>query len=113
LHWRGDLITFLTYLFLSSDWFSFYNDILINAGHDFGLCITLEVFLKRYAYTTFVTQKSFAFKERRKQELKEIGRACGMPEVVECQPSKCENLTSSPSTTPFKNVLALELLCLH
>jgi hypothetical protein len=47
---EGALVPALTYLILSSDFFSFYNDIMTNAGHDFGLCITLEIFPKCNVY---------------------------------------------------------------
>jgi hypothetical protein len=36
-----------------------------------------------YAGTPIVTQNSFAFKGRRKQYSKNIGRACGVSEVVD------------------------------
>jgi hypothetical protein len=39
---EGDSVPSLTCLLLSSDCFSFYNDIIINTGNDFHSCITLR-----------------------------------------------------------------------
>jgi hypothetical protein len=51
---------------------------MTNAGHDFHLCFTLDVFPKVMSVgTAIVTQKSFAFKEMKKQS-KEIGKAYGV-----------------------------------
>jgi hypothetical protein len=52
---------------------------MTNAGHDFRFCIKWRFSPKvRCAGTPVFTQKSFAFKEQRKQQSKEIRRACGV-----------------------------------
>jgi hypothetical protein len=76
---RGDIFHSLTYLLLSLVYLLFYNEIMINRAHDFGLFITVEGFSKvRYAGTPLTTKKSFAFQGRRKQRYKEIGKAGGV-----------------------------------
>jgi hypothetical protein len=67
-----------TYLLLSSECFSFYNDIMINAGHDLCLCKMLGDFPKsKVCRHPNHYKEEFAFKGR-KQEFKEIGRSCGV-----------------------------------
>jgi hypothetical protein len=58
---------------------------MINEVHDFGFCITVEIFPKsKICRHPNCYTEELAVKGRRKQEVKEIGRVCGVTKVVEC-----------------------------